>query len=261
MSNALVPVSFSEMKTLANAVAQSGLFGIKTPQEAFALMAIAQAEGMHPAIAARDYHIIHGRPTLKADAMLARFQVSGGKVEWHTYSDTIADATFSHPQGGTVRITWDMARVQAGQLGGNGMYKKFPRQMLRARTISEGIRTIYPGIAIGMYTPEEAEDMEPQKKAPVDATFTEVDQNAISAPDYKSMATTYGESLKVAPDQRALDDLLKDNEALMVELIQHAPKLHARILEIKDERVAFFCANQEIGDGNADPMPDYLARG
>jgi hypothetical protein len=34
--------------------------------------------------------------------------------------------------------------------------------MLRARCISEGIRTIYPGVAIGTYTPEEAEDMAPR---------------------------------------------------------------------------------------------------
>ena len=46
----LVPVS--EIKTMAEAVAKSGLFGVKTADEAMALMLIAQAEGQHPAIAA-----------------------------------------------------------------------------------------------------------------------------------------------------------------------------------------------------------------
>ena len=74
MSN-LVPVD--QITIMANAVAKSGLFGVKTPEQAMALMLIAQAEGNHPAIAARDYHVIQGRPALKADAMLARFQQAG----------------------------------------------------------------------------------------------------------------------------------------------------------------------------------------
>ena len=77
---ALVPVD--QIERMALAVAKSGLFGVKTPDQAMALMLVAQAEGMHPAIAARDYHVINGRPTLRADAMLARIQAAGGKVEW-----------------------------------------------------------------------------------------------------------------------------------------------------------------------------------
>lgn len=160
MSTALVPVD--QIERMALAVAKSGLFGVKTPDQAMALMLVAQAEGMHPAIAARDYHVINGRPTLRADAMLARFQQAGGKVEWGEYTDRKVVGTFTHPQGGSVRIEWttDMA-VSAG-LTRNPTWKAYPRQMLRARCISEGIRTIYPGVAIGTYTPEEAEDMAPR---------------------------------------------------------------------------------------------------
>jgi hypothetical protein len=161
MSTALIPVD--QVERMALAVAKSGLFGVKTPDQAMALMLIAQAEGMHPAIAARDYHVINGRPTLRADAMLARFQQAGGRVEWGEYTDRKVVGTFTHPQGGSVRIEWttDMA-VSAG-LTRNPTWKSYPRQMLRARCISEGIRTIYPGVAIGTYTPEEAEDMAPQR--------------------------------------------------------------------------------------------------
>ena len=163
MNTALVPVD--QIERMAVAVAKSGLFGVKTPDQALALMLVAQAEGMHPAIAARDYHVINGRPTLRADAMLARFQQAGGKVEWGDYTDRKVVGTFSHPQGGSVRIEWttDMA-VSAG-LTRNPTWKSYPRQMLRARCISEGIRTIYPGVAIGTYTPEEAEDMAPRPAA------------------------------------------------------------------------------------------------
>ena len=35
----------------------------------------------------------------KADAILARFQAAGGKVEWKTYTDDEVTGVFSHPQG------------------------------------------------------------------------------------------------------------------------------------------------------------------
>ena len=157
---ALVPVD--QIERMALAVAKSGLFGVKTPDQAMALMLVAQAEGMHPAIAARDYHVINGRPTLRADAMLARFQAAGGKVEWGEYTDQRVVGTFSHPQGSSVRIEWTTKMAQDAGLTRNPTWKSYPRQMLRARCISEGIRTIYPGVAIGTYTPEEAEDMAPR---------------------------------------------------------------------------------------------------
>ena len=163
MSTELVPIA--DIERMAGAIAKSGFFGVKTVEQAVALMLIAQAEGLHPAIAARDYNVIQGRPALKADAMLARFQQAGGSVNWTELTDKRVSATFTHPQGGSVSIDWDMARAKAAGLDGKDNYKKWPRQMLRARCISEGIRTVYPGVLSGMYTPEEVQDFD-GKQAP-----------------------------------------------------------------------------------------------
>ncbi len=158
MSN-LVPVQ--DIERMALAVAKSGLFGVKTADEAMALMLIAQAEGQHPAIAARDYHIIQGRPALKADAMLARFQNSGGKVQWEDYTDERVSGVFSHPAGGSITVTWTLD--QAKHIGlvkpGSGWHK-YPRAMLRSRCISEGIRAVYPGCVVGTYSVEEVQDFD-----------------------------------------------------------------------------------------------------
>jgi hypothetical protein len=151
--------SIKDLQTMAQAVAESGLFGIKTAKEAMGLMLVAQAEGRHPALVARDYHIVNGKPALKADAMLARFQEAGGKIEWLQLDDTKAEAKFIHPQGNAT-ISWDMARMQKAELGKNGMWKKYPRQMLRSRVISEGIRTVLPGCICGVYEVEEIRDMD-----------------------------------------------------------------------------------------------------
>jgi hypothetical protein len=157
MSNALVPVA--DIEKMAGAIAKSKMFGMKTTEEAFALMLIAQAEGMHPAIAARDFHVIQGRPTLKADAMLARFQNAGGKVQWDVYTDAEVTGTFSHPSGGSLKLTWTFAQASKIGLTAKDNWKNYPRAMLRARCISEGIRTVYPGCVVGTYTAEELEEI------------------------------------------------------------------------------------------------------
>lgn len=162
---AIIPVK--DVQVMAMAIAKSGLFGLKTSDQALALMLIAQAEGLHPAIAARDYHIIQGRPALKADAMLSRYLESGGKVQWHDYTDSKVSATFSHPAGGTIKIDWDMPRAKRAGLGEKDIWKKYPRQMLRARVLSEGIRATNPGCNQGFYTPEEVQDFEPINVTPI----------------------------------------------------------------------------------------------
>jgi hypothetical protein len=154
---------------MASAVAKSNLFGVKTPDQALALMLLAQAEGLHPMVAARDYHIIEGRPSMKADAMLARFQLAGGKVRWASLTDTKVVGEFTHESGGSATIEWDMDRAKVAGLGGKGNWLKYPRQMLRARVISEGIRTVYPACVVGVYTPEEVQDFEQPRQAVYEA--------------------------------------------------------------------------------------------
>jgi hypothetical protein len=163
-----VGFSFAEMERLAASIAKSRLFGIQTPEQALTLMAISQAEGRHPALAARDYDIIQGRPAKKAEAMQRDFIAAGGKIEWHALDDSQADATFSHPSGGSVRISWDTARAQKAGLSGKDNWKKFPRAMLRSRCVSEGVRTVFPTATSGMYVPEEVRDFEPRE--PIDVT-------------------------------------------------------------------------------------------
>ena len=160
-------VAYSEMEQMATAIAASGLFGMKDKNSVLALMAVAQAEGLHPATAARDFHIIQGRPALKADAMLARFQNAGGKVEWKEYTDDRVTGVFSHPNGGNLAVTWTIE--QATKIGlvkpGSG-WQKFPRAMLRSRCISEGIRSVFPGSVTGFYSPDEVENFESTTSKP-----------------------------------------------------------------------------------------------
>ena len=165
MSNELVP--FQDQERMANAIAKSGLFGMKDPVAVLALMAVAQAEGRHPASVAKDYHLIQGRPALKADAMLARFQKAGGMVQWTKYTDDVVTGVFSHPQGGSLEVSWTLAQAKAIGLATKDNWRLYPRAMLRARVISEGIRSVYPGVIVGEYTPEEVGDFKEIQATPV----------------------------------------------------------------------------------------------
>ncbi len=160
MSLALVP--FVEMQSMASAIAKSGLFGMKSSDQALALMLVAQAEGQHPATITQDYDIIQGKATRKTHSVLARFQAAGGSVAWHSLTAEIADATFSHPQGGSLRMVWTIQQAKAAGLAGKDNWKNYPRAMLRARCIAEGVRAVYPAAIGGMLVAEEAHDLPAQ---------------------------------------------------------------------------------------------------
>lgn len=155
----LIPID--QISLMAKAIAESKLFGIQTPAQALALGLLCQAEGRHPAEAARDYHIINGKPSLKSEAMLARFQQAGGRVEWHEYTHEAVSGTFTHPQGASLKVTWTTKDAERAGLTGNPTWKKFPRQMLRARCISEAVRSIFPAVLSGLYAPEEVQEFAP----------------------------------------------------------------------------------------------------
>lgn len=175
MSNDLKPVlhgellpasafSATDLTVFAEQVAKSKLFtGIDTPAAAFALMLICQSEGLHPAVAMKRYHIINGRPSMRADAMQAEFQARGGIIRWGKSNDDTCTATFLHPIQAPdgVEITWNMKRAQTAGITKNPTWQKYPAAMLRARTISEGVRMVLPGVVAGIYTPEEVEAFEP----------------------------------------------------------------------------------------------------
>lgn len=217
MSN-IVP--YQELTCMAEAMAKSQLFGMKTPDQVIALMLVAQANGQHPAAAARDYDIIQNKPAKKAEAMLRDFIGAGGAVQWHQLTDEIADATFSHQAGGSVRIEWTMKRAATAGLAGKEMWKKWPRQMLRSRCISEGVRTVYPVATGGMYAPEEVQDMPLAQVVPMNQEAPEIPAPTISEDRYIAIEAALGQAdsleevasfwMSITKEERKATSHLKD---------------------------------------------------
>lgn len=216
--NAVAIVPFNELQQMGEALAASGLFGMKNPTQAIALMLVAQAEGMHPATIAQDYDIIQGKATRKTHSVLARFQQSGGRVEWHELTDKIADATFAHPQGGKLRMVWTFEQAKTAGLTGKDNWKNYPRAMLRARCIAEGVRAVYPAAIGGMMVAEEAQDMpaETIQAPPKNMGAAEV----VEPPSYP--ADTFDANL---PNWRALIDSGKATAAQIITKVETKGKL------------------------------------
>jgi hypothetical protein len=158
MSN-IIPVS--DMTVMADSIVKSGFYGFKTKEQVMAVMLVAQAENKHPASVVQEYDIIQGKPALKSQAILARFQLSGGSVQWDEVTPKKVKGTFKHPQGGSLTVEWtiEMAR-QAGIYREGSGWSKYPEDMLRARVISRAVRSIYPACILGHYATEEVMDFD-----------------------------------------------------------------------------------------------------
>lgn len=179
MSDTLVP--YADLERMAQTVVQAGLFqGIKTPQQAITLFLVAQAEGLHPMTAALRYNIIQNRPAMKAEAMLASFMERGGTVDWTEYTDEAVTGVFTSvgvPKG--VAVRWTMADARRAGVTMNQTWTKYPRQMLKARVASDGVRMADPSVNSGRYTPEEVAGFDKPQTVAADAEV--VDSRALPA--------------------------------------------------------------------------------
>lgn len=157
-------IAVSDMTVMAEAIVKSNFYGFKTKEQVMAVMLVAQAEGKHPATVVQEYDIIQNRPALKSQAMLARFQLAGGTVQWDSVSPTAVKGTFKHPSGGSLTVEWtiEMAR-QAGLYREGSGWTKYPEDMLRSRVISRAVRSVYPACILGHYAVEEVQDFQPRK--------------------------------------------------------------------------------------------------
>jgi hypothetical protein len=97
---------------------------------------------------------------MRADAMQAEFQRSGGRVVKKTLTNTECTAIFYHdvhaPEG--LEVTFSLEDARRAGLADRPVWRAHPRSMLWARVITTGIRRVLPGVIMGIYTPDEIEE-------------------------------------------------------------------------------------------------------
>ena len=148
------------IKTLGMSIFKSGIFGLDKPEQGEILAMQCLVEKKSPLELARTYHFIQGQLAIRSDALLAKYQMSGGKVDWITRTDKLVEAKFER-NGQSAHIVASIEEYISNgtALGKDGKpkdnWKKWPRRMLTARAISEGVRLIAPECCFGTYTVEE----------------------------------------------------------------------------------------------------------
>jgi hypothetical protein len=148
------------MKQQAGELIKSGFLpaGIKSPEQAVAIILKGRELGIPPMQALSHIHVINGKPTMSAELMLAQVFRLHPKTKL-SYPERSSEKCVTKVQrDGSEPSTFSFTKedAQAAGLLNNPTWKKFPRAMLHARCISEMCRSLFPDAIAGVsYCPEE----------------------------------------------------------------------------------------------------------
>lgn len=172
----ITPKSLDEARSLASLVSKSSLLPAdlrgKEPEILMTIMTGAEL-GLAPMQSIRAIDVIKGKPTLKAEAMVALVRRRRDVCEYLVLKESTAKrCTYEtkrvgDPQPTTMSFTTEDAA--AAQLLGNDNYKKFPAAMLRARCGSAICKAVYSDLILGLYDPDELapeRSIEPRETPP-----------------------------------------------------------------------------------------------
>lgn len=147
----------------AKIVAQSSLIPPEyrgKPADIVWAMDIGDALGVPYTQVMQSMVVARGKMTMSADLMGAVVRRAGHKLRLREDGDSVtADLIRADDPDYTFTVTWDKAKAQAAGLwGSRGPWQQYPRQMLRARAITEVCRQgASDALAGTVYTPEELE--------------------------------------------------------------------------------------------------------
>jgi hypothetical protein len=177
--------TFDALEKFGNYIYQSNMFGARNPAEGFVIGITCQQEGMTLLQFKERYHVMMGQVTIKSEAMLANLLELGGEYEIQARTpDRVAIKLTYKKASFLSEIKWedikDEAYTRANKDASGRNYAdnvpieqrrykdnwSTPRrrmQMMWARAVSDGVRTVCPLATRGHYTPEEAIDFDEPK--------------------------------------------------------------------------------------------------
>lgn len=178
----------------AKIVAQSSLIPAEyrgKPADIVWAMDIGDALGVPYTQVMQSMVVARGKMTMSADLMGAVVRRAGHKLRLREDGDSVT-ATLIRADDSDYEftVTWDKAKAQAAGLwGSRGPWQQYPRQMLRARAITEVCRQgASDALAGTVYTPEELESTPtpnaPQKPAQRPSDHTQRDMTRTILMDY-----------------------------------------------------------------------------
>jgi hypothetical protein len=178
LSAALVPRSFDEMRETAICIGGSGLWpGIKNEAQAVAVVALGAALGFSAPQALQLFHIVEGRPSLSAAGQAAVMHASP-EIEYVHQIETTPERCILEGKRrgapGPARASYTIEEaikagrcsrnpkgviVAPGRSGKPGAWETATEDMLYARALSRLARRIAPDLLMGIYVPDEMEQI------------------------------------------------------------------------------------------------------
>lgn len=155
----------------AKIVSQSSLIPAEyrgKPADIIWAMDIGDALGVPYTHVMQSMVVARGKMTMSADLMGAIVRRAGHKLRIHEDGNSVtASIVRADDPDYEFTVTWDKAKAQAAGLwGSRGPWQQYPRQMLRARAITEVCRQgASDALAGTVYAPEELESA-PAQNAP-----------------------------------------------------------------------------------------------
>lgn len=144
-------------KQMGDAAAHAGQYGSKNAAELAIRIQYGVELGMGPAAALMSVQVVQGKPTLTAPAVAGRIKASGRynyRVTDHT--DESCRIVFYEAGEEIGDSVFTMKDAQQAGLLSNATWKKYPRNMLFARALTNGARWHCPDVFGGaIYTPDE----------------------------------------------------------------------------------------------------------
>jgi hypothetical protein len=159
-----LPNDIQQVRQLAKDAIGSGFCGFKRAEDAMLAILTGRDLGFSAAQSLRAFHVIEGKPTLSADAMVAACVSRKDVCEYfRTVESTGRICTVETKragEGGPRRLSFTIEEAQAANLTGKGNWGKYPAAMLRARAKSALARDVYPDLLMGLYDPDELANVE-----------------------------------------------------------------------------------------------------
>jgi len=175
MENKLTTVQqlpLGELMNMAKAFAESGMFAdTKSAAQAIVKIQAGQEIGIPPFASMTGIHIIQGKPTIGAGLIASRVKGSG-KYDYKVIQQDETKCSIDFYQS-KEKIGNSTFTIEDAKKAGTKNIDKFPKNMLFARAISNGVKWYCPDVFSGpIYVPEEMPDVEPPKVE--DVPHTEV---------------------------------------------------------------------------------------
>ena len=159
--------SLGELRELAQDAAESRFFGAATPEQAICLMLAGKDLGFSYMQSLRLFHVVSGKPTLSADALVAIVKAHESCEKFHRVSESNTEATWIAKRRGepeqTSTFTIEDARVAGLLVKKGGNWEMYPKRMLNARAKAFLARDVWPDLVAGLYSPEEMGDSAPRQ--------------------------------------------------------------------------------------------------